>query len=320
MNKKIYKSFLMMIVFQLVLCNCMLASSNVPIALSVNFGMPSMLGCQSTKAKPKADCHIHKLGISQLSKNNAKILSEASGSYVMNNYGQSLSNKLYYTNFHVNGYFAAVSPAFTVVRFGAHQPFASVQGVTRSGYDCQPYLYTAADYLIFCQNMITEIDFLNLFNKMKSSFSGSKPLDYSSVNKFINTTFANYLMSRLFYNYSCSSGNLLGGSLPFSHTKDAGVTAFQNYVFDECSVYSNSVYSCNNFDITTPSLRVDPKLTLADNSNNKSTELNSLSFTNQITGSKVSCSDYFNGVGSNILLYIPLHFADPGTTYVGTDI
>ncbi len=321
MNKKIYKSFFVIVLLVSAVSNFIAASSNVPIALSVNFGMPPLFGCQSTKSKPKIDCSIHRLGISQLSKNNAKILSEASGSYIMNNYGQNFSNKLYYTNFHVNGYFSSISPTFTFVRFGTHQPFASVEGITKSGYDCQSYLYTAADYLIFCQNMITEIDFLNLFKKAKSSlFSGSKPLDYSSVNRFINTTFANYLMSRLFYNYSCSSGNLLGGSLPFLHTKDAGMTLLQNYIFDECSVYSNSVYACNNFDITMPSLRVDPKTALANNSNNKLVELNSLSFTSQIAGSKVLCSDYFNGVGSNILVYVPLHFSDPGTTYVGTDI
>ena len=321
MNKLVTIIFLLLWMPLYGAVNSFKVESNVPIGLSLNIGMPAMKGCQSVSSNSEMDCWIHRLGIAPINQGNAVILGKAKGGYAIRNYDVVMLNQLYYTNYHVNGYFASTNPTYTFMRFGWHQPLTSVSGITKSGYSPQYYTYTAADYIIFSQNSVVSIDFLKVFINALKAASLVKPYNYSAITMAFNNAWAVYLMSKDFYNYSCSSGNLLGGSLPLIHSQSSGMTEFQNYVFDAATLYKNSIYGQNNYDVLSSALRVDPQVALANNTNNQSLQIDVVTFQNCIAGTKVNLSDYFNGVGdSTLAVYIPLHLVDPGTTYVGTDM
>jgi hypothetical protein len=304
-----------------------LVRGNVPVAISLNIGMPPMTGCQSIKNQPKIDCFIHRLGIAPFAQTEATVIGNDPNGYSIKNYKTMSISNLRYTQFHVNGYFSSVSPVYTFTRFGMHQPFLSVSGISKSGYDYKPYTYTAVEFLLLCQNIITNIDFSTSLKKVINDvFKPAQTTvwqyfsqDYSVFNAAVSNDLVAYLQGNGFYKYSCSAGNFLGGPVPSVHTKTAGMTEFQNYVLDACGVYKNSVYLCNNYDVT-PALQVDPQVALGTNSSNQSIQLTQVSFNTAIAGTKLQISDYFNGTGTDALVYLPLHLSDPGTTYSGADL
>ncbi len=305
--------------------------AGTPVAVSINFGLPPMMGCQSSVNALQVDCDILKFGVAPLQKSNAKVLQKAAGAYVMNSTSYTRSVYLLYTQFHVNGYFAYNGPAYTFARFMSDQPLVKLSGITPSGFQAGNYKYTAADYLIMAQNIHTGIMF------------GNTPTSSS-----VTAALVSYLKGRPYYDFSCTSGNLIGGYLPSKRTKAGGMSDLSNYLFDGCSVYKGSVWLANNADVvkdnflpTSDSIRCNPDerlvssmtqgtaatsttaatpATLSGNPLNQLMDVNYESFASGLNGTNVKITDYFNGIGDNIDFYLPLHFADPGTTYIGIDL
>ena len=263
-------------------------SSNV--AISFNMGIPPMLGCQSSIKNPQADCFNHKIGISPVALvpfirptilGKSTIINPSSSS------ATGLSSMVYYTQMHVNGYWGATEHAVMFYRFPGQQPL--LQAPCNSGFStAKNYTYTVVDWILFVQNMLVPVS--NLAGFQTGSF---------------------------FPPYSCSVGNLLGG---FS----TGSNDFTNYMFDLCVLYGNcSPSSYNNSDVS-PSITPDLTQTFTYGASliltvtAFSSSFNQASFPTTVS---ITLSDYFNNFAdSTIDMYLPLHFVDPGTTYIGSDI
>lgn len=301
--------------------------NSIPIAISCNFGIPALMGCQSGNSNPQFDCGIHKFGIAPGNKEKNVLLGTT-----LSNYSAKGGNELYYTTYHTNGYYTASNLLFTFIKLQSQQPFKDKNVSTMgSGFNIQNYTYTLADIIFFAQNIHLGSGIARKVFKDRVITS-----DYTQYNAAITEEMIQCLMKDVYFYYSGSFGNYIGGPLEqpitkekplmfnVKNTKAMGMTELQNYVFDGFASYCVYFISNNldlivwDQDLYNIKMQKSDINTLANNDPNLFLECSYAMFANALSQNSLQINDYFNTADSQTgLLYIPLHFADPGTTYNG---